>query len=261
MGWNESWNDLSIGKKLAAGFGIILALLVGVELWSVLGVGGIVSNAKEVISGNKLNAEIVQREVDHLNWVGKLVGYLTDDKVTSLDIQTDPHKCALGKWYYGEGRKEAETLVPKLASILVPLEKQHNKLHASAIDIEKKFVKMDSGLGAFFRDKKSDHLIWMGRFKEMLISKRIKKANVQLDHTKCGLGKWLYSPETGVLKNEHPEFGTMIDALYEPHEKLHRSGPRSTGSPPEATRTRLRGTSTTTRSDTQTRPSRAWTRP
>ncbi|MCK4910693.1 MAG: CZB domain-containing protein, partial [Thermodesulfovibrionales bacterium] len=218
------WKDLSLGKKLSIGFGVVLALLVAVELWAVFGVGSIVSNAGEVISGNKLNAVIVQREVDHLNWTGKLVSYLTDETVTELDIQTDPQKCGFGKWYYSDARKHAEGLVPALKPFLAAVEEPHKKLHESAIAIKDKFVKIDTHLGAFFRDKKNDHLIWMSKFRELFLDKSLMKAEVQLDHTKCGLGKWLYASETDVLRREHPEFRDIIGAMYEPHELLHKSG-------------------------------------
>ena len=46
-----------------------------------------------------------------------------------LTIQTDPHKCAFGKWYYGEGRKEAEKLVPELKGPMAEIEDPHRKLH------------------------------------------------------------------------------------------------------------------------------------
>lgn len=219
-----NWKDLSIARKLMAGFGVVLALLLAVELWAVLGVGGIVGNAREVITGNKLNAEIVQKEVDHLNWVGKLVAYLTDEKVKNLDVQTDYHKCGFGKWYYSDARREAEQLVPELRPLLADIEEPHKRLHESAIAIEEKFIKIDQELGAFFRDKKNDHLIWMSRFRELFIDNTLMKADVQLDHTKCGLGKWLYSDNTRALMREHPEFGDIIGAIYEPHENLHKSG-------------------------------------
>jgi methyl-accepting chemotaxis protein len=219
-----SWKNLGLGKKLAVGFGIILALLVAVELWAVFGVGGIVHNADEVITGNKLNAEIIQKELDHLNWVGKLVAYLTDENVTTLDIQTDPHKCGFGQWFYGEERKRSEELVPALKPLLASIEGPHKKLHESAIAINKKFTKVDTKLGAFLREKKNDHLKWMGSFKELFIDTTIKRADVQLDHQKCGLGKWLYSQETESLKRDDADFASAINAIYEPHEQLHKSG-------------------------------------
>jgi methyl-accepting chemotaxis protein len=219
-----SWKNLRLNKKLAVGFGVVLALLLAVELWAVYGVGEIVGNAGEVITGNKLNAQIIQKEVDHLNWVGKLVAYLTDEKVTSLDIQTDPHKCGFGTWYYSDDRKKAEETVPALKPLLASIEQPHKKLHESAIAINEKFVKIDTQLGSFLREKKNDHLLWMSKFRELFIDKSLIKAEVQLDHTKCSLGRWLYSPETTALKERQPRFRELVDSIYEPHENLHRSG-------------------------------------
>ena len=36
-----------------------------------------------------------------------------DEKITTLNFETDDHKCGFGKWLYGEGSKEAEILAPE----------------------------------------------------------------------------------------------------------------------------------------------------
>ena len=106
-----SWNNLTIGKKITFGFGLTLFILCIICLMSYNGVGGIVQNASQVIDGNKLDGNMAQKEVDHLNWANKVNALLTDETITQLDVQTDDHKCGFGKWLYGEGRKQAETLV------------------------------------------------------------------------------------------------------------------------------------------------------
>ena len=108
------WKNLSLKVKFALGFGSLIGILAIVGAWSTLGIGTIVGNASEVIDGNKLRGEMVQREVDHLQWAGKVNELLTDDAVTELNVQTDSHQCRLGKWFYGEGRQHAEQLVPQL---------------------------------------------------------------------------------------------------------------------------------------------------
>jgi methyl-accepting chemotaxis protein len=118
-----NWKNLKLRGKLAVGFGAVLLLLVIVGAWSIMGIGGIVGNAGEVIEGNKLRAEIVQKEVDHLNWANKLNAFLTDKNTTTLNIQTDPTKCSFGKWFYGDERKKAEELVPRLKPLLAEIEK------------------------------------------------------------------------------------------------------------------------------------------
>ena len=86
-----NWENLTIGKKVAVGFGVVLTLLTVVGFLSYTGVGGIVTNAGQVIDGNKLDGVLAQKEVDHLNWTGKINALLTDKNVTELTVQTDDH--------------------------------------------------------------------------------------------------------------------------------------------------------------------------
>ena len=125
----------TIGEKIGSGFGMVLVMLVILALTSFIGVGNIVGNAEEVINGAQLNAELAQREVDHLNWMGKVTGVLVTDG-TELSVETDPHKCGFGKWYYGEGREHAEKQFPSLKSLFAEIEEPHKKLHESAVAIK-----------------------------------------------------------------------------------------------------------------------------
>ncbi|MCP4704959.1 MAG: chemotaxis protein [candidate division Zixibacteria bacterium] len=217
-----SEKKMSLAKKIGGGFAIILVMLGFIAVWSITGVGDIVSNASEVIDGNKLRGEMVQKEVDHLNWANKVVTLLTDEETTKLNVQTDPHKCAFGKWYYGEGRKHAEELVPELTAILAELEVPHRHLHKSAIEIGKNFQQADVALTGFLQAKKGDHLKWMHKVKDAFIHND-DKLKVQMDPTKCGLGKWMLSPEVANLKLQYPEFANMLTRVVEPHNHLHES--------------------------------------
>jgi len=116
------FSSMSVGKRLGLGFGVVLTLVAVLAGWSIWGIGGIVGHAEEVIDGNKLRAEMIQKEVDHLDWANHVNALLTDEKVVTLDVQTDPHKCAFGCWYYGEGRAHAERLVPDLKEVLDAIE-------------------------------------------------------------------------------------------------------------------------------------------
>lgn len=138
-----SWNNLTIGKKVALGFGLIIVLLGVVGLLSFSGVKGIVYNAGQVIEGNKLDGMLAQKEVDHLKWANNVNALLTDDSVTELKVQTDHKQCGFGKWLYGEQRQAAEKLVPGLAPLLKSIEEPHHRLHASAIEIGKHFNQAD----------------------------------------------------------------------------------------------------------------------
>ena len=212
----------SLGKKIASGFGAVLVLTATVAVWSVLGVGGIVGNAGEVIQGNQLKALMVEKELDHLHWASEVSEFLNNDEVTELDVQVDPHQCAFGKWYYSEERQEAEHAVPGLAAILSRLEQPHTHLHESAMDIAGVFEPADRELGDFLRETKTAHLHWLNKVQEAFIEEK-ETIDVQKDPTQCIFGKWFYSPEVQQLFAEDPDFAALKGELEENHNKLHRS--------------------------------------
>ena len=217
------WKDLRLKYKLGLGFGIILALLVLLGGWAVLGLGQVVGNADEVIAGNKLRGEFVQKIVDHLRWAGKVNALLTDSSVHTLDVQTDPHKCGFGAWYYGEGRKQAERLVPEIIPLLREIEKPHADLHESAREIASLYKQVDPILGSFLREKELDHLKWTGTVKSTLLDPAAVRCDVESDPHKCGLGIWLYSDRIKSQMAADPEFAELVESVLAPHRKLHES--------------------------------------
>ncbi len=216
------FDNLSIGKRLEAGFGIVLVLVCVLAGWSIYGVGGIVKDAAEVIDGNKLRAEMIQKEVDHLNWAGKVNALLTDDTVTKLDVQTDPKQCAFGKWFYSDARKEAEALVPELKEIFAQIEEPHRKLHESAIDIDCVFHQADATLPAFLAQKEADHLKWINEVQE-LFTENGDKLRVQTNDHKCGLGCFLFGAAGKKAAASDAKFAQLLEEIKEPHKKLHKS--------------------------------------
>ena len=129
------WGNITFGKRICLGFAIIISLLDFVGITSYLGVNSILKNASKVINGDKLDGILAQKEIDHLNWVARINTLLIDEKATTLDVQTDGHKCAFGEWLYGEGRKNAEILIPSLSPMLRAIEEPHQRLHESVIII------------------------------------------------------------------------------------------------------------------------------
>lgn len=162
------WKNLKLSVKFTIGFGIVLALLATVAIWSAVGISGIVEHAREVIDGNRLNGELAQKEVDHLNWVNQVNLLLTDEKVIALDVETDWHKCGFGEWFYGQARKDAEKLVPELAPLLKEIESPHSHLHASALAIMKAFRQPHPGLSLILSHRLNDHVRWMSTVGERL---------------------------------------------------------------------------------------------
>ncbi|MEH0020281.1 MAG: methyl-accepting chemotaxis protein [Desulfobacter sp.] len=218
-----NWKQMTIGKKIGAGFGLVLVLLTIVGIMSYTGTSGIVTNAEEVIDGNKLDGNLAQREVDHLNWVNRVNALLTDDKITRLDVETDDHQCGFGKWLYGQGRKDAEQLVPSLAPLLKEIEAPHKALHDSAIAIDAVFKQANPRLPTLFTQREVDHLKWAARIRDVFIQKQ-DDLGVQTDPTQCALGKWLLSDEAReAYQNGSPVFRQNWDAMVETHKSLHQS--------------------------------------
>ena len=216
-----SWKNLKLSMKLSIGFGVVLVLLAGLVVWSVIGVQGIVRNAEEVIVGNELRGDMVQREVDHLNWANDVNALLTDDSVNELTVETDPTQCAFGKWYYSDARREAEQVVPELAPILDDIEDPHTHLHESAIAIGEQYVVVEAALGSFLREKQSDHLAWKNSVSQLLIDPSYAGDDIIVDHTQCSLGQWLYSDTVESRRESDSSFDEAITPVYEPHRALH----------------------------------------
>ncbi len=217
------WKDFGLRTKLSIGFGAVLALQVVVVAWSVFGVRGIVGNAQEVIHGNELHANIVQREVDHLNWAGDVSALFTDATIHELTVETDPRRCTFGRWYYGDARIEAERMVPQLAVPLAAIEDPHTRLHDSAIRIDDFYVDADPSLGSFLREKQVDHLEWKNNVAMLLIDADYSGTDIILDHTQCSLGSWLYAEETENRRRVDRDFDRALSPIYTPHAALHQS--------------------------------------
>ncbi len=130
------WKNIKLSKKFMIGFGSILLLAVVISGWSIKGINSIIWDAESVIEGNDFNTVMFERTIDHFAWTQKLSEFLLNENVEELKLQTDPTLCNLGKWYYGEGRKNAEELLPALKPVLHSLEEHHNHLHKSASEIK-----------------------------------------------------------------------------------------------------------------------------
>lgn len=219
-----TWKDLKLGRKFLVAFGLVISLLIVVATWAIYGIGNIVDNGQQVIGGNKLRTEMEEKYVQHLKWAQDVNRLLTDDQVHELHVEMDPHKCNFGQWYYGEGRKKAEAFIPALKPVFDSIEAPHKHLHESAIKIRNAYKPTNRKLSAFLREKKSDHLTWAHRVKDVLVARTIiDEIDVEKDPHRCSLGQWMNSPETEKLTQEYPEFGSMLNELKAPHEKLHKS--------------------------------------
>ncbi len=218
-----SWKNLKIFSKILLGFSMVLSILIVISSWSYININKMIDDGHEVINGNKLRGNILQREIDHLNWVNKLSQFLNDDTINELELQLDHTQCKLGKWYFGDGRKQAELLVPELKPFLDSLEKPHRHLHESASNIKQLYQQADAALPTTLANLEAAHLTWAGKAQNAILTHQ-EHLGLQLDSKKCGLGQFMYGSEGETIKEQNPEFGQLLRRIEPFHNKLHQAG-------------------------------------
>ncbi len=217
------FKNMTVGRKLAFGFGVVLVLLTLVGTVSFLGVTRMGTGAEDVITKHELIENLTQKEIDHLNWANQVVALFTDKNVTELSVQTDDHKCAFGQWLYGEGRVQAEKEIPDLAPIFKEIEGYHHQLHASAIEIGEHFHQADAKLPGILGMRMVDHLKWADSIRDAFLQKKTS-LEVQTDPTRCVLGQWLATAEAQeAYKSAGPELKAAWDKMLTAHDELHAS--------------------------------------
>ncbi|MGA1868845.1 MAG: methyl-accepting chemotaxis protein [bacterium] len=130
------FKNMRLSAKLGCGFGVILVLLTLIGGMCYVNFRSVDHLAHEVVEHDHLQAEILQRIIDHVRWMGRVNNMFADDKVTSLDVETDDRKCGFGQWLYGEDAREIAAEDPEIARLLREVEEPHHRLHASAIKIK-----------------------------------------------------------------------------------------------------------------------------
>ena len=117
-----------------------------------------------------------------------------------------------GKLYGGFG------IVLALLSVLGVLVYQNlGQIRAESEDYVY-FAKQDR----FAVEKEVDHLKWVRGLEGMFLRNQ-ETAEIQLDHTKCGLGKFLYGDAARELADADAESRRLIEEIKGPHQALHAS--------------------------------------
>jgi methyl-accepting chemotaxis protein len=129
------WNNMGLTRKMAVFIGSMLIAIAILSADFLFTIGQLSEDAHAVQDADSHSAFILAREIDHLNWLSGLQKYAFDPEQTALSVQVDPHKCALGQWYYGPARQELTAKYPELDAVLRDLEKPHTALHESAVKI------------------------------------------------------------------------------------------------------------------------------
>ena len=129
-------DNLSFSKRLWCVFSVILTLILiisGISIYSLIELENLSNIHSQAITCKHM---ITQKEIDHLKWVNQLNQFFIDENSKEITVQTDDHKCSLGKWMDSEDRKKAEEQFPELKVILTSMDKHHEALHNSANTIK-----------------------------------------------------------------------------------------------------------------------------
>ncbi len=191
------WKDVPIGRKMMAGFGVVLFLLAAVSLLSLQGISTMFKGGVAVTGINKISGELLQREVDHLKWAQEVERYANStDRGKELTVQLDHTQCGFGKWYYGAGRENAATLLPALGEPLKSIEEPHRKLHESARQIleARRSDRMQEGLEIF-------QTATMGNLRDVqaLLKSMVETAREHISRSEAAMGKTSDATRIGVL--------------------------------------------------------------
>ncbi len=130
------WKDLAIWKKLAIAFGTLLLLLIISAAISFKGINAIIDQNQHSQDADMIHKLFSEKILDHYRWLAAVDRVLMEGKGSRLNVQTDDHRCELGKWLYSDERRKAEAVFPGLAPLLAQLEVPHARLHASAKQID-----------------------------------------------------------------------------------------------------------------------------
>ena len=137
--------DFSITTKLLFAFGTVLLLLTVITTVCWFRFGSIITAIDHAGYSTQLNKDILAREIDHLKFMNQAGRFFSEQDTKSMDVQTDDHQCALGKWLYGSERKKAEATIPAIAGLLQKLEQPHALLHNSVKQINELAAKQGKG--------------------------------------------------------------------------------------------------------------------
>ena len=206
----------TIGKRIGAGFAVILLLLMtlgGISYYVIhrmetLRQADALAKAEEV--------QIHEAQRDHLLWVNAVSNLFLDKNVKSLDVQTDDHQCKFGKWLYSDEIGRLARVDPEIGRLLEKVKQPHQALHDSARQIGELYTQFDQSVDALLAERWIDHLKWANDLGNCLLTG--KKFTGSLNPQQCAFGQWYYSYHT-----EDQKLSDLLKRWEKPHNDLHYS--------------------------------------
>ncbi|AGW13722.1 putative methyl-accepting chemotaxis sensory transducer [Megalodesulfovibrio gigas DSM 1382 = ATCC 19364] len=130
------WKNLSIGSKLAVGFGTVLLLLVLLGFRAVRGTEEVLEGMHSVTDAVMDIYLLKVNETSHLAWSTEVAQGLILEDMEQVAAQADHTQCEFGKWYYGPERKVLETEHPELVDSIASLDAPHKAMHHSLTEMK-----------------------------------------------------------------------------------------------------------------------------
>jgi methyl-accepting chemotaxis protein len=122
---------ITIGRKIVGMVSILLILSVVIWASSTINLKSVKKAEDKALDKQHQALFLVEKEVDHLDWVNSLTEIFTRNK--KFEKQLDPTKCDFGKWYYdfikSDNYKDLSSASQKA---LDEIESPHRQLHESA---------------------------------------------------------------------------------------------------------------------------------
>jgi hypothetical protein len=93
----DSMGKMKLRVKLAGGFLILagVTLIVGLAGWN--GVSSSQTAMEKVSYTENMARNLLQKEIDHLNWAQKVGEFQRTESLTELGVEKDEHKCGFGR--------------------------------------------------------------------------------------------------------------------------------------------------------------------
>lgn len=212
---------LTIARRIGLSFfGIIILMLVSTVFIYHFSTT-VRDSAAEALTYQQWNYLLAEKEVDHLAWVNKLNDTVINN-LPKVSVQTDDHKCGMGKWIFGDDATKLAAQDSSCAQTIAELKKAHHELHSSAIAIGDSWQQVQPGLEKKFLQILMAHMQWVEKVSTAIMIKQ-DHLDVSMDHTTCKLGQFLKTEQLKKWVTENDVLAKSISALLKPHEQLHGS--------------------------------------
>lgn len=164
---------------------------------------------------------IARKEIDHLNWTAVIQTAMLGNS-PAIEVQTDHTRCGFGKWLYGDAAAKSAELDTELGRLLTEIKQPHKELHETAVRLIETYRQIHPGLMDTLHKRLDDHRRWAASIANSILEEK-DHLIVEMDHTRCAFGKYLYGKDAAALKLQSPEFKAVYDRLESPHKQLHQT--------------------------------------